>query len=362
MCIVEDKHHFVRLSQYAGERFDLTQSGGGNSSVKLDDGNMIIKASGHLLSGIDDNNGYVFVDLKKVLEIFEDNSLTRESNKRLREKKASSLIKDSLVYQDGENRPSIETFLHALLYKYTLHTHPIAVNMLTCRKEWKERLKNLFSNAVYIKYETPGIELALELKKECENYYQQKGVIPEIIFLQNHGLIVSSDDPNRVYSLTNEVVETIEKEMGINLYRYRLSNELSSVMRNFGNKNALSYLSEDELITKKINSNRSLLTYHPLCPDTLVFCGIHAVEVNNEKEVQKIKEFFDTYHKLPKVVMYKGYLFFISNSLKKAKEAEEVYKAHIITLENVYGDENSLPVDELQYLDNWEAEKFRQKI
>ena len=43
---------FIDISKYAGERFDLIQAGGGNSSIKLDNGQMIIKASGYLLSDI----------------------------------------------------------------------------------------------------------------------------------------------------------------------------------------------------------------------------------------------------------------------------------------------------------------------
>jgi rhamnose utilization protein RhaD (predicted bifunctional aldolase and dehydrogenase) len=34
---------FVEISKYAGERLDLVQAAGGNSSVKLDNGEMFIK-------------------------------------------------------------------------------------------------------------------------------------------------------------------------------------------------------------------------------------------------------------------------------------------------------------------------------
>ena len=44
----------------------------------------------------------------------------------------------------GGKRPSIETFLHSISGKYTLHTHPIAVNALTCRKEGMKTLAELF--------------------------------------------------------------------------------------------------------------------------------------------------------------------------------------------------------------------------
>ena len=48
--------NFVEISKYAGERFDLVQASGGNSSVKITDTKMLIKASGFLLSDINENS------------------------------------------------------------------------------------------------------------------------------------------------------------------------------------------------------------------------------------------------------------------------------------------------------------------
>lgn len=361
MFIHKEMQSFISISRFAGERYDLIQAGGGNSSVKSKDSRMLIKASGHLLSDINEHNGYVEVNYKKVLAVLDDPSITMEENKKEREEKADLLMKESIVQLDNRKRPSIETFLHAILYKYTLHTHPIAVNMVTCKKEWRELLRDLFPDALFVNYQTPGIDLALELKKECDNYQREIGQLPKIIFLQNHGLIVSSTDAMETLSLTNNVVLKIEKALNIDLLRYRLTNELTTIMGECGNGQVMSYLSEDHYLLEKIDDNL-LFNSPPLCPDTLVFCGYHAVKVNDYDERHKIKEYYATYHKFPKVVMYKDHLFFVSNTIKKAKETEEVLKAHIITLEHIIGHENSLPLEELKHLDNWEAEKFRQGV
>ena len=42
---------FQNISRYSGERFDLVQAGGGNSSVKIDDW-MFIKASGYNMTNV----------------------------------------------------------------------------------------------------------------------------------------------------------------------------------------------------------------------------------------------------------------------------------------------------------------------
>ena len=49
---MNELENFILMSKYAGERFDIVQAGGGNSSVKLEDGSMLIKASGFSLSEI----------------------------------------------------------------------------------------------------------------------------------------------------------------------------------------------------------------------------------------------------------------------------------------------------------------------
>ena len=55
-------------------------------------------------------------------------------------------------------------------------------------------------------------------------------------------------------------------------------------------------------------------------------------------------------------------LFFIAQNVKKAKEMEEVMKFHISVLNESNKKINLLEKQELMYLSNWEAEKFRQNI
>ena len=157
---MNELENFILMSKYAGERFDIVQAGGGNSSVKLEDGSMLIKASGFSLSEITNEKGYVKLDNKKVNEVLSNSELLEITDKRKREKASSDLIGNCIL--DSTGKPSIETFLHSLLGKYTLHTHPIAVNAITVQKDWKEILTGIFPNAVFVDYKTPGIELALE--------------------------------------------------------------------------------------------------------------------------------------------------------------------------------------------------------
>ncbi len=65
----------------------------------------------------------------------------------------------------------------------------------------------------------------------------------------------------------------------------------------------------------------------------------------------------------PKVVLHDNMIFFIADSIRKAREIEEVLKFHLITMtNNDDGRINYLSKSEIQYLNNWDAEKYRQKL
>ena len=340
---------FIEISKYAGERFDLVQAGGGNSSVKNDDGTMFIKASGVYLSEVEENYGFSVVKNQELLNIFNEENIINETDKRRRDKLVSDCINKFNLTTNF--RPSIETLLHSLLKKYTLHTHPVVVNAITNRVNWKEVLLELFGNDIIIvDYKTPGLELAIELKKQIN------GKNPSIIFLQNHGLIVTSDKKEDIKSLTEFVLEKIEKYLNMDMSKYKLTNEVSALINN-GN---IAYLSEDEYLNKMINSK--YITSLPFCPDKMVYCGVKALCLKDNPK-QEIENYKQKYFDIPKVVIYKGYLFFIAKNIKKAKEIEDVFKFHLMSLEiNKNDNINYLQDSEIEYIGNWEAEKYRREI
>lgn len=349
----------VEISKYAGERFDLVQAGGGNSSVKFDNGEMIIKASGFLLSDISDNSGYSRVYTKDIADIVKSNEILMCDDKRERESITSNLVKVATI--DKQNRPSIETLLHSFLYKYTLHTHPIVVNMIVIQKNWKEILQSVFKDEAIalVPYKTPGIELALELDKTLQSFES----IPNIIFLQNHGLIITSIYEKDIIRLTDFVVEKIENYLKIDMEKYKLTNKISYLFNTVQKNSNIAYLSEDFYLNEQIEKNRELFLQTPFCPDSLVYCSISPIVINDLFDIKSLQDYKTKYFELPKVVIYQGKILFVAQNIKKAKEMEEVFKFHIMVLEQcIKSDKNFLELEELAYLSNWEAEKYRQKI
>ena len=94
---MDELSDFVQISRYAGERFDLVQAGGGNSSVKLDNDEMLIKASGFLLSEVTKDRGFSTVDTKKVANILTNKAIKSETNSRKRESIAANLINEAIL-------------------------------------------------------------------------------------------------------------------------------------------------------------------------------------------------------------------------------------------------------------------------
>lgn len=349
----------IKISKYAGERFDLVQAGGGNASVKNDDGTMLIKASGFLLSEVNEETGIAKVYTQKIADILGDSNILEVKEKTEREAISKILVKEATI---DDCRPSIETLLHAFLSKYTLHTHPLTVNMIVIQKEWKHILNSIFVDMILVDYKTPGIELALALKKAVDLFMASTNKQPKIIFLQNHGLIITSDNLNEIMDLSEEVLNKIEKYLNVDFSRYRATTFISNLFSQFKDIHLTSYLSEDTHINNILQKKEELLFSAPFSPDKLVYCGISAVKIARLNDINAIKRYREKYFDLPKIIIFKSRIYIIADNIRKAKEIEDVLKFHLLVLENIDQKINFLESDELAYLSNWEAEKYRQKI
>lgn len=336
------------ISQFAGEREDLVQAGGGNSSVKCDKNQMLIKASGLQLSEVTEVEGFAIVNYSKIRKIF----LTRDIDTIVQEDE-EKLLRE--VFISGE-RPSIETFLHAITDKVTLHTHPMVVNILTTRKGGMEVLKELFPEALFINYATPGIRLAKELFKNCKEPEMNK-----IIFLKNHGVIVSGKNSQEVIERTEQVVTVIEKYLNLNMDVYRDVTVLSAALNNQmpqEHKGIVAKVSNSNIIETLKMFNGKMWSYQ-FCPDCVVYAGKKELVIKNNLE-NEISEHLKLYG-IPRIIFYKEKMYIFANSTKKARDIECIvaFSAEIAKQNHLY-EMDILEDEELNFLLNWEAEKYRQ--
>jgi HAD superfamily hydrolase (TIGR01549 family) len=329
--ILNELDKLKKISKYCGERFDLVQAGGGNTSVKIND-LMFIKASGYNLTNIDENNGYTVINNKLLLEDINAN-----------------VTKDVMEYNFiGNKRGSIETFMHSILKKYTVHLHPIQINRILVSKKAIEIINEVYPNSLIIEYLTPGIKVCNKIK---EKYNDEN-----IIFLLNHGIIVTSDDINQIYNLINDVLIKFESYQEINFDNYKNTNIISNALNTVFKVSNVSYLCQDEVINKYFNQNMDLFKQSISFPDALIYCGVKYLF--GLENIDHYKSLYDEY---PKIIIENGLIFINSHSLTKCKEIEDVLKSNLIILDSTI-EKNYLSSDEICFLNNWDAEKYRKLL
>lgn len=227
----------------------------------------------------------------------------------------------------------------------------------------------MFSDAFFIEYKTPGPALALALRRQLQERHWQPGT-PALIFLQNHGMIVAGNTLNEVITLTNDVVEKVGKAHPTDLSKYKSVNAISKLVNEVCGTEWLAYLSDDQILNEAVANTQDAILASCATPDQLVYCGPQGLYLQSEDmsaAKASVKEFLKTTKHAPKVVLMpaagKTRIFLLGKSLRKCKEMEDVLKSHVILQTN--GDLSTmqfLPQSEVEYLSNWEAEKYRQNL
>ncbi len=374
---MSDIADLIEISRFAGERFDLVQAGGGNTSVKLSDGRLLVKASGMALSDVAGEGDFCVLQWQPLLDFlhqaqakFSKVSSSNPEQLALFDHEANSAV--SLALTPTGRRPSIETLLHCALGKFTLHTHPVVVAAAVCRNNWREVLGNLFPQALLVPYQTPGAALALVLLQELAKSNWQMGQTI-VIFLQNHGLIVAGADKQAVMQTTNEVVDSLAQHvnsvastMGINFYRYKLVNFASALVNQVCSTNWLAYLSDDQVLHGVLKENSQYLLAGCATPDQLVYCGSTALaleDLDSPAALRRVSDFFETYGHPPKVLIAGNeHILLLAKTLRKCRDTEDVLRSHVLLQTCGTAPVEFLPPAEIKYLNNWDAEKYRQNL
>jgi HAD superfamily hydrolase (TIGR01549 family) len=343
--INEELIKLKKISIYTGERFDLTQAGGGNTSVKINTSInnklLIIKSSGINLSMVSEDSGYTIINNDKLYTDILDNKLSN---------KLSNNITDYNYF--GNNRGSIETYMHSFLKKYTIHLHPIQINKILITKNARDIIKNICNSALIIDYYTPGIKLANIIK---DNYNNEN-----IIFLINHGVIFTTDNYDDIFNLIETTLNKFEKYLKLDFSIYKNTNNITKTINNLFNTISVSYLSQNSIIHKYLLNKSSIFYNQKLdiaFPDCLIYCGLYIYHINNiDNHIDN--NIFDY---KPNIIILNNQVYINSSSLQKCREIEEVLVANLLILDSEY-DKNYLSNDEINYLNNWESEIFRKNI
>jgi rhamnose utilization protein RhaD (predicted bifunctional aldolase and dehydrogenase) len=218
----------VAMSQNLGDPGnDYVILGEGNTSALNVDGTFWVKASGHQLPAIDET-GFVRVSLDRALGILDEGDLTDDEIK-------SRLLDVRVDPETGrwpapnnEVRPSTETVFHAIGLSldgvnFVGHTHPVAVNALTCSQAFEAAFSGrLFPDEivvcgpapVLVPYTDPGIPLAKEIRRRIDAYIEAYAERPRVVLIQNHGLVALGETAEQVENITAMMVKTARVLLG----------------------------------------------------------------------------------------------------------------------------------------------------
>lgn len=209
---------FSRLSKTAGARADYVQGGGGNTSVKLSGGLMAIKASGFCLRDIEPDKAYAVMDCQALRDFYygnEPGDLPDVEKAGAEQAKAATRTIEGLAAL----RPSVEAGFHSVLKIFVLHTHSVYANLACCSAACHTLAEAAFAGADYtwgmVPYVDPGANLTFAIRDEVERVKTASGRIPSVILMQNHGIIVHDDDPDRCLAIHADANQRLAGQFGL---------------------------------------------------------------------------------------------------------------------------------------------------
>lgn len=198
----------VYTSQLFGRDPSLVLHGGGNTSVKLKEKNVLgeeeevlyVKGSGWDLATIE-AAGFAPVRLRYVRKL---TALEKLSDAQMMNELATQMTRA------GAPMPSVETILHALLpHKYVDHTHADAIVAVTNTADGEARIREIYGkDVVVIPYIMPGFDLA----RLCARKFPAEADNHTIgMVLMNHGIFSFGETAEQSYERMIGLVDRAEK-------------------------------------------------------------------------------------------------------------------------------------------------------
>ena len=166
---------------------------------------------------------FVRIGPRKVLALLDEGEHLPGADEQVR-----AVLREARIDPPKDLMPSVETFLHAVCLElegisFVGHTHPTAINALTCSRSFEEALTGrLFPDEIVmcgavpllVPYVDPGLALARELRRRLREYIDAKGAPPKSIYLQNHGFIALGATAEQIEGITAMAVKAARIRAG----------------------------------------------------------------------------------------------------------------------------------------------------
>ena len=377
----------VYTSRLLGQDSSLVLHGGGNTSVKIIETNLVdieeeilyVKGSGWDLE---------FIEKAGFSPVRMDHMLKLSSLESLSDPQMVNELKTQLTNASSP-APSVETILHAILpFKYVDHTHADAVVTITNTLEGKKRIREIYGDrVVIIPYVMPGFDLAKDVARIFSKDATEK---TEGMILMNHGIFSFGGDAkesyDRMISLVNEAENyllsqnawDIEK-ISSNVATKKISKQVSQlrhqvsliagypVLMNLTNSHqGLSFSNREDL--------KKIATRGPLTPD-------HVIRTKRipmiSRDVQKYKEEYISYFNdneinakerktmldpAPRVILDKEFgLCAVGKSMTEIGIISDIYEHTMLSILRAgkLGGFHALPDADIFDLEYWDLEQAK---
>jgi rhamnose utilization protein RhaD (predicted bifunctional aldolase and dehydrogenase) len=196
----------VALTRALGEPVkDLVILAEGNTSERLSDGRIVVKASGAYMARAT-RDDFVVTEVEPLIAMMEDRSRTQDD---------LTAMLDAGVHDGARRRGSIETLIHAAVQSvapttFVAHTHPTAVVGLAASvhadiafAEWAYSDEAIVIGVpLFVPYAAPGIDLGRLFLQRLREYVDARGEMPSSIILGNHGMVALAGSVDAAEAIT----------------------------------------------------------------------------------------------------------------------------------------------------------------
>jgi rhamnose utilization protein RhaD (predicted bifunctional aldolase and dehydrogenase) len=185
----------------------------GNTSQRLPDGRLVVKASGSNMRTATAED-FVVVDVDPLVELMRSPTATQAD---------LTAALDAGEHDGRRRRASIETLVHVAAQacaptEFVGHTHPTAVVGLLASVHGPTAYdRHVYSDEavvigrpLYVPYATPGIDLGRIYLQLLREYVDTHGELPTLVLLGNHGIVVNAPSTAGVEAASEMAVKGAE--------------------------------------------------------------------------------------------------------------------------------------------------------
>jgi len=194
------------LTQSLGAREkDFVIIAEGNTSERLDDNQIVVKASGVKMASASAKD-FVVCEVRPLIDLMDSHDATQDD---------LSALLDAGEHEGVRRRASIETLIHVAVQslrptRFVGHTHPTPLVSLLASVHQETAFDQfvysdeavVIGSTLYVPYAQPGIDLGRVFLNKLRDYFSQHKDLPSLILLGNHGIVALADTAQGVEAVT----------------------------------------------------------------------------------------------------------------------------------------------------------------